>query len=285
MNTARRRLLVFGGVYGNLHALERLHAIAHERSIDPHDVVCTGDIAAYCADPEACYRLIRDWEIHCISGNVEQQLAAEGDCCGCNFQPGTTCDVLSAAWWRYCSERVSAETRRWMATLPDRLILELGDTKVGFTHGSPTMTAEFLFESSPWETKAAHLDHLGVSVMVGGHCGLPFVSRQGTRLWLNSGALGMPANDGTTRGWYAVLHATSPRELTVEIEPLSYDWRAAQRSMRAAGLPEPYASALETGLWPSLDILPPEERELTGRPIRPFAKVLSDLGEPLEIRR
>ena len=37
--------------------------------------------------------------------------------------------------------------------------------------------------------------------------------------------------------------------------------------MRAAGLPVGYADALETGLWPSLDVLPPAERAAAGRPI------------------
>ena len=37
--------------------------------------------------------------------------------------------------------------------------------------------------------------------------------------------------------------------------------------MRAAGLPAGYADALETGLWPSLDVLPPAERAAAGRPI------------------
>jgi hypothetical protein len=37
--------------------------------------------------------------------------------------------------------------------------------------------------------------------------------------------------------------------------------------MRSAGLPAGYADALETGLWPSVDVLPPEERAHGGRPL------------------
>ena len=39
--------------------------------------------------------------------------------------------------------------------------------------------------------------------------------------------------------------------------------------MRDAGLPEGYASALSSGLWSSLDVLPECERRATGAPLMP----------------
>lgn len=41
--------------------------------------------------------------------------------------------------------------------------------------------------------------------------------------------------------------------------------------MRAESLPEGYARALETGLWPSLVVLPPAERAATRLPIQSAA--------------
>ena len=43
--------------------------------------------------------------------------------------------------------------------------------------------------------------------------------------------------------------------------PLDYDTGTAARKMRERGLPAGYADALETGLWPSCDVLPLRERE------------------------
>ena len=48
---------------------------------------------------------------------------------------------------------------------------------------------------------------------------------------------------------------------------LQYDHRETAAKLRNAGLPEGYAATLETGLWPSLDILPAAEAALTGKPI------------------
>src|SRR5690606_32993898 len=86
--------------------------------------------------------------------------------------------------------------------------------------------------------------------------------------WLNAGSIGMPANDGTPRGWYALM---IPRGRTVDVafRPLGYDHRASARAMAGRGLPGDYALALATGLWPSMDVLPAAERRARGRPLAP----------------
>ena len=84
-------------------------------------------------------------------------------------------------------------------------------------------------------------------------------------LWHNPGVIGMPANDGTARGWFSVL-TPRPGGLEIHHHALDYDAAGASRAMRAAGLPEPYATALQTGLWPSCDVLPPAELARRGQP-------------------
>ena len=78
----------------------------------------------------------------------------------------------------------------------------------------------------------------------------------------------MPANDGTPRVWYSVV-APTPDGILFRHEYLTYDFTTTARKMRERGLPEGYARALETGLWPSLDSLPEAEQELTGRALAP----------------
>jgi hypothetical protein len=102
--------------------------------------------------------------------------------------------------------------------------------------------------------------------VIGGHCGLPFTRQISSLLWHNSGAIGLPANDGTPRGWFSLL---TPRDDGVEVRhmPLHYDHAAASRAMHLAGLPADYAETMESGIWPSFDVLPPEEQARTGRPL------------------
>jgi hypothetical protein len=48
---------------------------------------------------------------------------------------------------------------------------------------------------------------------------------------------------------------------------LEYDHERDAAKMRLAHLPEEYAKALETGLWPSHDILPEKEIRQRGTPL------------------
>ena len=49
-----------------------------------------------------------------------------------------------------------------------------------------------------------------------------------------------------------------------DLRPLDYDHAGAAAKMRARGLPEAYAEALEGGLWPDMDVLPAVERAREG---------------------
>jgi len=104
--------------------------------------------------------------------------------------------------------------------------------------------------------------------VVAGHCGLPFVDFPGGRPWCNAGTVGMPANDGTPRVWYALL-TPGDGSIAIELTPLAYDHALAAQKMRKTGLAEAYARALEAGLWPPVDFLPPAEQAATGLPMVP----------------
>jgi hypothetical protein len=115
----------------------------------------------------------------------------------------------------------------------------------------------FVFASIAAAALEAELASLPADGVIAGHAGIPFARRAGDRLWLNAGAIGMPANDGTPRVWFALL-TPEPDGIRVEILPLAYDHETAARRMREKRLPEGYARALASGLWPSLDVLPPQ---------------------------
>ena len=267
-------LLVFGGPYSNLPATRALRDVAAGLGVSPDRAICTGDVVAYGADPEATVDLIRDWGCHVIAGNCEEQLAAGADDCGCGFEEGTACAALSKGWYPYANARVSIASRAWMAALPKSLRLSFGGAMMRVVHGGTDVTNQFLFESQSADIAHA-LDRAHADVVLAGHCGLPFavpnVSPTGRRqLWVNAGVIGMPANDGTPDTWYALIHARQGG-LRIEWHRLPYDHIAAAAAMRRAGHANPYARTLITGVWPSFDILPPAERAATGRRIEPAA--------------
>lgn len=267
-------MLLFGGNYSNLQATEALIAEARRRGVPASNVVCTGDVVAYCADPRATVERMRAWGVAVVMGNCEESLAAGAADCGCGFAEGTMCSALSDAWYRYSLARLDRGSAEWMGGLPRAIRFTLAERRFLCIHGGVSLINRFVFESQR-DTIAAELALTDADCVVGGHCGMPFTARVGDRLWHNPGALGMPANDGTPRVWYSLL-TPSAHGIRIEHRPLAYDHDAAAEAMRAAKLPEGYASGLETGLWPSEDVLPPAERARRGVPIAPFDRPYAD---------
>lgn len=263
-------VLVFGGPYGNLEAAEAMRAEATRLGIPPARTICTGDVVAYCADPGATVALIRDWGIAVVMGNVEESLGAAAEDCACGFTPGSACATLSAQWYAHAESQITADDRSWMAALPRLVRFRLGGVRLAATHGAPSRINRFVFASTAAAEKRAEIARAGADGVVAGHCGLPFVDHSCGGLWCNAGTVGMPANDGTPRGWYAIL-ARAGDGISVALRPLVYDFGRAAAKMRQAGLAEAYARALVTGLWPPVDFLPARERAASGREILPSA--------------
>jgi hypothetical protein len=118
------RLLVFGGNYGNLQATQALFAEAETLGIGPDAMLCTGDLAAYCADPQATTRLVRETGVPVVMGNGEDSLASAAEDCGCGYASGTTSAAprstpRPSAGWGACpgaSRSRSAAAACWRST-------------------------------------------------------------------------------------------------------------------------------------------------------------------------
>jgi len=259
-------LLVFGGPYSNLAATQAVQKVAEQMGLSPQQVICTGDVVAYCAEPAETVALIRDWGIHVVMGNCEESLAAGSPDCGCGFSAESACSLLSVEWYRYASEHVSEADKQWMGQLPRAISFELGNRQYQVVHGSVERINEFVFASSCAEHKQQQQALSGADVVIGGHCGVPFGQSLDKGYWLNSGVIGMPANDGTDSGWYMLL---TPKGETVEVswQRLPYAHAQTISAMKQQNLCAVYAECLHTGLWPSLDVLPQAEKQQQGLPL------------------
>ena len=244
-------LWVMGGVCSNLQALRAFADLAAGAR-----VLCTGDLVAYCGDPARSVAEVRarGWPV--VAGNCERQLAAGPGDCGCGFGEGTACDLLSRGWYAHAMAEVEAADRAWMGALPDIVIFEVHGARWAAIHGGVTAINRFLWPVSPdaafqQEIKVLEGAVGAVDGVISGHSGIAFTRRIGDIQWVNAGALGVPPHDGACATRYAVLTQAGP-----EIRRLGYDVAGAVAAMRAAGLEQGYEQALETGWWPSEDILP-----------------------------
>src|SRR5262249_35389017 len=277
-------LLIFGGPYSNLEATQALLEEASRLRIPTEHTICTGDVVAYGADPSATVNLIR--AAHCIvvMGNCEESLAGGTGDCGCGFPAGSMCDRLSAAWFARETAQLEVEALAWMSELPRRIVLKIAGGRIAVVNGGVERSNRFVFGSTAAIIKHAELRRAGLDGIISGHAGLPFTQAIGGRLWHNAGAIGMPANDGTPRVWYSVI-TPEKDAISIEHRALEYDYAAAAGKMRRAGLPEEYAIALETGLWPGCDVLPWKEIRERGIPLEPGKIVYQRPSSPQARKR
>ncbi len=263
LGTLAGPVAVFGGPYSNLAATEAMRQQAEALDIPPERVICTGDLVAYCAEPEQTVGLIRDWGIPVVMGNCEESLASGALDCGCGFEQGTRCDLLSVGWYRYASQRISAAGKDWMAGLPRQICFHLNGRSFAVVHGGVGQINRFVFASMDESVFVEEFSHTDAEVVIGGHCGLPFGRPVGQRSWLNAGVIGMPANEGTRDGWWMLLEPEGDA-IRCRWQRLDYDAEESARRMVQAGLAGGYADALLSGRWPSLDILPETEKRAQG---------------------
>jgi predicted phosphodiesterase len=261
-----RRLAVFGGIYSNHLALARAIADARERGADA--IVCLGDLGAFGPSPDRVFPLLREADIPVVRGNYDDSIARGLDDCQCGYTDPRD-NHYARLSYGYTFRNTSAENRRWLAGLPDALRFPLGGLRVLACHGSPRWVNEFLWESqTPTHFLKKLADDNDCDVLLGTHTGIHWTRRLGPRTWyVNVGALGRPANDGSTDVWYAMLEVRDAGAgdpggaLKVDFVPVRYDHRALAEEMRKERLPEEFVETILTGWWTTcLEVLPGKER-------------------------
>ena len=272
LGQVKQPLLIFGGCYSNLQATQALQKWAKENNFLAEQCICTGDIVAYCGNPYETVEFIRDWGVHCIQGNVEQSLATKADDCGCGFEDGTVCDILSRGWFPFADNAITQVQREWFKQLPEHLQFTVLDKSIRVVHGAASDVSRFMFASqadNDFLEEFTHIDknqNTKTDVIIAGHSGLPFTKQINHKQWHNSGALGMPANDGTDNVWFSVLDIVD-NEIQFKHHRLSYDVDSTQKEMLKNNLTQGYHESLKTGLWPSMDVLPNTEKQQQGNKI------------------
>ena len=253
-------VLLFGGPYSNLAATRALIDRARLHAVPADHMICTGDIAAYCGEPAETVAEMRQLGCPVVAGNCERQLAENATDCGCGFDEGSACDLLSVGWYSYASRAIGDDDRAWMGRLPDIVTFTHHGRKSAVIHGGVSDISRFIWETSSDAVFAREIACIEaitgkIDRVVAGHSGIAFQRRIGSVDWLNAGVIGMPPNDGAPHTRYALLQNGQ-----AEIRVLSYDHEAAAAGMCKRGLTQGYDAALLSGFWPSEEVLPPELR-------------------------
>ena len=226
------------------------------------NIICTGDVVAYCADAAGCVTEMRDWGLAYVAGNCEKQLAAGATDCGCGFDEGTVCDALSARWFAHASAQIGQEDRDWMAQCPDIVTFRHADLSCSVIHGGVTEIARFIWPVSEEHVFTSEIAALNAALSRQGmdpvdrvyasHCGIVFERQIQDVHWVNASVIGMPPHDGRPETRFVTVSSCGD----LNFKNLTYHFEKTSEKMFICGLRQGYQEALRTGFWPSEDVLP-----------------------------
>jgi hypothetical protein len=212
-------LWIAGGLYGNTEALGTLQALVDAESAERVALVFNGDFHWFDVDPAefSCVQAAA-LRAHAMRGNVETELAREGDDasagCGCAYPDSVPqedvdrSNAMAASLRETALREGAADVLRG---LPMLRRARVGELRVGIVHGddrslSGWRLAHDCLEASRGDGLEAAFDEAGIDVLASSHTCLPvaatFASSPGRRevAVINNGATGMANFAGTTHG-------------------------------------------------------------------------------------
>ena len=243
------KVIVLGGIYSNTEALKAFLKIVKQPKFKNIPIINTGDIFAYFSEPNKSIDLVRQNKFISIMGNCEESIALDANDCGCGFKKNSACDLLTDQWFPYSKKNISAKNKGWLKKLPYEIILQYKSKKYLVCHGSPRKINEFVLPSTSKNVISRLLKNF--DGVIAGHSGIPFTRYLKKGFWHNSGAIGLPPNDGTKKAWYSIIDFDKN---IIEHKSFTYDHLTTFKKMMKIKLNIHYAKTLKSGYWPSTDI-------------------------------
>lgn len=238
-------IAIFGDIHANIDALDVVLDDCRREGVT--DYLCTGDVVGYNAVPGECLRKIRDLGCPVVKGNHDHYVSSDQDLS--DFHPNAAAVV---AWTR---QQLSDDEMQWLRDMPFEysskgisLVHATWDNPQGFGYVFDHLQAEanFIKQKTPLCFHGHTHCPMIYEKQIGGVYRIEAQEMKlpiGRKYFINVGSVGQP-RDGDPRCAYA-LYDTAAR--TVRFRRLEYDIEAAQRRIRAAGLPERLAERLALG--------------------------------------
>ena len=250
------RYLLLADIHSNSDALEAVLADASKRNFE--QTIFLGDAVGYGADAGVVLQQLELLKPRAILGNHDIMLLEMAQ--GKNTKSVTPVGQSL----RLNMSQLLPSQIGWMQTWVEQASLRLDGAAVTFVHGSPRDPREYVDNVNvarvifkDWGGKLAFVGHshlAGVFACLENNTAVTIFhacNENENRLpmppkgrWIvNPGSVGQP-RDGNPKASYGVFDT---QVKLLEIYRVAYDIAAAQKKIRAAGLPEALASRLDLG--------------------------------------
>ena len=240
------RILLLADLHANWPAL---HAISE--SYDACLVL--GDLVDYGLEPTPCLQWVKQKATYAIRGNhdhgVAQFVKVQGKN-GFKYLTGVTRQVTQ--------ERISADDRRFLGSLPVSKRVTLDGVRYLMVHATPRdpLDEYAIADVDFWSRRLADVD---AQVICVGHTHHPYILEVGDKLVINPGSVGQP-RDGDPRVSYAIIE-----NQRVELKRIEYPVEDTVTTVLQSNLPEP-AKALLAEVFRTGGLAKPESSRIKSDP-------------------
>jgi putative phosphoesterase len=232
------RFAIISDIHGNLEALTRAFEVIDQENV--REVVCLGDTVGYGANPVECLKLVRSRCSVVLLGNHD---AASIDLAVANQ---FTLNAQLSAIWTFGA--LDEESKKFLHNLkptqPRGHVL--------LSHGSPYEPDEWHYVISEFDMREAFqaftekicfIGHSHIPVIFSENGETDTISGKG-RFVVNVGSVGQP-RDGNPNLSFGIFDEEQWSYRNVRAE---YDFKAAAKKIRDAGLPRALADRLTIGM-------------------------------------
>jgi predicted phosphodiesterase len=238
-------------VHANLPALEAVFADLDARS-DVDAIYHLGDLVGYAPWPDEVVQLLNDRAIPGIAGNYDSTTATDYRHCGCKYEDARQ-EELSHVSYKWTRAHISAETKRYLGSLPFRIdVRPLGGHVAGprliLLHGNAALNTVYWTEDRSDRfclQMAETVSAKAGDVIAFGHTHKPWHREIEGIHFVNTGSVGRP-RDGDARAGYALVTMDGTR-VGVEMVRVDYDIQRAAEGIKGSELPDDFAEILRTG--------------------------------------
>lgn len=211
------RILLLSDLHANLAALEAATAEGFDR------LICLGDLVGYGPSPNEVIRFIRERAFVAIRGDHDNALALDVDC---HCAPDQK--ALAEATLAYHRTLLSNEELDWLRALPGSVGFTLDGYRFAAFHATPRNPL-FGYEITPElpdDQLREQIEGVKADFILLGHTHLPMVRGIGSRIVVNPGSVGQPA-DGNPECSYAIIE-----DGVVELRRAKYDLSGTMDALR-----------------------------------------------------
>lgn len=230
------KIAAISDIHGNIYALMKVLEDIDEQKVDK--IICLGDFVGYGPHPNEVIALIKRREIPCIKGNYDASVV-DGDF---TYIRKTEINSFSLPWT--CSE-LRTSNKFYLDSLPEHLKYTFNGVNFCFTHGSPRLINEYLFEDADNTNKI--MEEFEGDVLVCAHTHIPFTKKINNKQIINIGSVGKPKN-GSPNSTYALIDINELGTVKVNIREVEYEYKRIMKDCSMLNFPVAITNSYETGI-------------------------------------